>query len=85
MSHPESLRGKLVRFRINDAHVPEPAEILAELHRHALLEGCVSDLTDSGEGSPVFAVVDVKQLGRPVVVPARCLMARGTDETTRTT
>jgi len=50
-------------------YVPEPAEILAELHGQDLLQGRVIDLSDRGSERGAFAVVVVDGLTNPVVVP----------------
>ena len=57
-----------VQFRINDAYVPEPAQILKELHGKDLLQGKLIDVSDSGARDHAFAVVEVEGLSQPVVV-----------------
>lgn len=57
-----------VQFRINDAYVPEPAQILMELHGKDLLQGKLVDVSDSGSQDDAFAVVEVEGLSQPVVV-----------------
>lgn len=63
------LRNQQVRFYIKDVYVPEPGQILAELHGQDLLQGRVIDLSDRGAERSVFAVVEVEGLSKPVVVP----------------
>ena len=70
---PQSMEGSRVRFRISDACVPAPTEIIARLHGHELLHGSISEFTDSGTVAKAFAVVEVVELAQPVVVPTRCL------------
>jgi hypothetical protein len=57
-----------VQFRINDAYVPEPAQILMELHGTDLLLGKIIDISDRNSSEKAFAVVEVEGLSQPVVV-----------------
>jgi hypothetical protein len=57
-----------VQFRINDVYVPEPAQILMELHGKDVLQGKIIDVSDSGIQDEAFAVVEVEGLSQPVVV-----------------
>ena len=57
-----------VQFRIDDAYVPEPAQILMELHGKDMLQGKLIDVSDSGRQDEAFAVVEVEGLSQPVVV-----------------
>jgi hypothetical protein len=57
-----------VQFRISDVYVPEPAQILADLHGQDLLEGKLIDVSESDALAEAFAVVDVEGLSQPVVV-----------------
>ncbi len=58
-----------VRFRIQDVYVPEPTQILADLHGEDMLQGRVIDLSDRGSEREAFAVVEVHGLTYAVVVP----------------
>jgi hypothetical protein len=60
-----------VQFRIDDAYVPEPAQILMSLHGKDLLQGKLIDVSDSGPQDEAFAVVEVEGLSQPVVVAMR--------------
>ena len=57
-----------VQFRVDDAYVPEPTQILMELHGKELLHGQLIDVSDSGAQHDAFAVVKVEGLSQPVVV-----------------
>jgi hypothetical protein len=57
-----------VQFRVDDAYVPEPGQILMELHGKDLLQGKLVDVSDSGSQDEAFAVVEVEGLSQPVVV-----------------
>jgi hypothetical protein len=62
-----------IQFRINDAYVPEPVQILVELHGKDLLVGQVIDISNREEDAESFAVVDVAGLSQPVVVAVKHL------------
>ena len=64
------MRNRWVNFQIKDVYVPEPAEILMELHGSDLLQGKIIDASDSGLRRDAFVVVEVEGLARPLVVPA---------------
>jgi hypothetical protein len=63
----------LVQFRIDDVYVPEPAQILAELHGEDVLQGKLIDVSDSDSQGEAFAVVEVDGLSQPVVVAMKHL------------
>jgi hypothetical protein len=63
------VRNRWVNFRIRDIYIPDPGEVLAELHGADLLQGKVIDVSDSGAQQEAFAVVEVEGLKQPVVVP----------------
>ncbi len=63
------LENKPVRFRISDAYVPLPSEILAKLHGQDLLQGRVVGCSNHGAGEEAFAVVEVARISQQVVVP----------------
>lgn len=65
------MRNSWVNFRICDAYIPEPVQILMELHGEDLLRGKIIDVSDSGSQDEQFAVVEVESLSQPVVVPIR--------------
>ena len=49
--------------------MPDPAQILMELHGDDLLQGKIIDSSDSGLQQDAFVVVEVEGLAQPVVVP----------------
>ena len=65
----QELRHKKVRFLVGDVYVPEPAQVLIEIHGRDLLQGTVIDFSDFGTDKNAFAVVAVDGLVQPVVVP----------------
>jgi hypothetical protein len=64
-----NVRNRWVNFRISDVYVPDPSQILKELHGRDLLQGKIIDVSDSGAQQEAFAVVEVEGLAQPVVVP----------------
>jgi hypothetical protein len=63
------VRNRWVNFRISDVYIPDPGQILTELHGKDLLQGKIIDVSDSGTQQEAFAVVEVEGLKQPVVVP----------------
>ncbi|HEU4390920.1 MAG TPA: hypothetical protein VFV34_24155 [Blastocatellia bacterium] len=73
-SRCRALKEKYVRFQINEVYVPEPAQILTELHGYDWLQGRVVDLSDHGAERDAFAVVEVEALNERVIVPVARLV-----------
>ena len=67
----KNVRSSWVTFRICDAYIPEPMQILMELHGRDQLEGKVIDVSDTGSQEEAFAVVEVQGLSQAVVVPVK--------------
>jgi hypothetical protein len=63
-----NVRDNWVHFRISDVYIPEPAQILMQLHGKDLLQGKIIDLSDSGGQEDAYAVVEVDGISQPVVV-----------------
>jgi hypothetical protein len=63
------VRNRWVNFQISDIYIPDPDQILKELHGKDLLQGKVIDVSDGGTQQEAFAVVEVEGLKQPVVVP----------------
>ena len=49
--------------------MPDPTQILMELHGADLLQGKIIDASDSGSVRDAFAVVEVEGFAQPLVVP----------------
>jgi len=60
-----------VNFRIGDVYIPEPAQILMQLHGNDLLQRKIIEVSDTGGEEDAYAVVEVEGLTQPVVVPMR--------------
>jgi hypothetical protein len=63
------VRNRWVNFQISDIYIPDPGQVLNELHGKDILQGKVIDMSDSGTQQEAFAVVEVEGLKQPVVVP----------------
>lgn len=64
-----SLREQLVQFKVCDIFMPNPGNLLWELHANDQLQGRVIDLSDSGPHKDAFAVIKVEGISQAVVVP----------------
>jgi hypothetical protein len=70
---PKNVPAPWVQFRIKDVYIPDPAQILMELHGKDELLGRVIDVSASEIQDEAFAVVEVEGLSRPVVVAMKHL------------
>lgn len=68
------LRNQWVSFRIRDVYLPDPQQVLLEMHGNDLLKGRVADLSDHGLHREAFAVVEVEGLSQSVIVPVERLL-----------
>jgi hypothetical protein len=68
------VRNRWVHFRIRDVYYPDAVQVLDKLHGSDLLQGRVVDMSDSGERSGAFAVVEVEGIEQPVVVPVKDIL-----------
>lgn len=65
--------GQIVKFRLGDIHLPEVAEVLARATEEVELEGSITLLSDHGEQRSAFAVIEVKGILMPLIVPTASL------------
>jgi hypothetical protein len=70
----QAIMGQSVNFRLSDVHVPEPHEVLGELHHDEILQGIVVDVSAGPEGDSGFLVVKVDGLTSLLVVPRAKIM-----------
>ena len=68
------LRNHLVRFKMSDIFMPDPASLLWQLHGSDLLQGRVLELSDSGAQRQVFAIVEVEGMEQPLIVPVEHIL-----------
>jgi hypothetical protein len=73
LKEPKNVPNPWVQFRIEDIYIPEPTQILMELHGKDVLQGKIIDLSDSEARGEPFAVVEVDGLSRPIVVALKHL------------
>ena len=72
-----ALKGRYVRFRVRDVHLPEPDAVLHELHRAEVLEGRVVGFSDNGTEDGAFLVLKVRGIRPHCILPVhRVLGAR---------
>jgi hypothetical protein len=62
------IRNRQVRFKVRDIHIPDPQDILMELHGDDLLQGKAVDLSDNGTQDATFVVIEVAGLSQPVII-----------------
>jgi len=67
--------GQKVQFKLADIHLPDIAEVLSRMTDDVELTGQITLLSDHGEQRSAFAVVEVKGILMPLIVPASCLTA----------
>ncbi len=65
------LRDRWINFRIRDVFIPDPEKLLITLYGDDILQGRVMDLSDSGDEREAYAVVEVKGIEGPVIVPVK--------------
>lgn len=70
-----NLKGRWVRFKIRDIHLPSPEAVLKDLHEDDVITGRIVDVSDNGLEREAFAVVNVDNLSKPVVVPVARLLS----------
>ena len=69
--------GQIVKFRLGDIHLPEVAEVLARVTDEVELHGSITLLSDHGEQRSAFAVIEVKGILMPLIVPTASIHVLG--------
>jgi hypothetical protein len=64
--------GDRVSFKISDAFLPEPAEVLASLTVEAETNGVIVEFSDSGNSPRAYAVVQITPQQK-IVLPLNAL------------
>jgi hypothetical protein len=91
VSNQRLIPGQKVQFKLADIHLPDIAEVLSRMTDDVELIGQITLLSDQGEHRSAFAVIEVKGILMPLIVPASCLTtvetppARTPEITTRET
>jgi hypothetical protein len=65
---PMDLLNCVVKFRKRDVFLPEPREVLLELHGDEFIKGKIVGFSDSGSMRQEFAIIEVTGLARPLMV-----------------
>jgi len=68
----EELEGRWVSFQIRSVYIPDKERLLAELYGDHVLQGRVVGVSDSGDQTGAFLVVEVTRIGQ-VIVPKRAV------------
>ncbi len=66
--------GQKVQFRLGDIHLPELTEVLNRMTEDTELQGHITLLSDAGDKQAAFAVVEVKGVLLPIIVPASAVI-----------
>jgi len=61
--------GQKIRFKLDDVHMPQVAEVVARITGDLELHGEITLLSDSGQQKAAFAVVQVPGVLIPLIVP----------------
>ena len=64
----DTLRGSVVQFDVKDVYLPQPHQLLEELHGGEVLEGTVVEVSDGGKDGKSFVVIEVDRLRRPCIL-----------------
>jgi hypothetical protein len=70
--------GDRVSFKISDAFLPEPAEVLASLTVEAETNGVIVEFSDSGNSPRAYAVVQITPQQK-IVLPLNALQLLNID------
>jgi hypothetical protein len=73
VSNQRLIPGQKVQFKLADIHLPDIAEVLSRMTDDVELIGQITLLSDQGEHRSAFAVIEVKGILMPLIVPASCL------------
>ncbi|HUO06888.1 MAG TPA: hypothetical protein VM008_01025 [Phycisphaerae bacterium] len=65
--------GQQVQFRLADIHLPAIEEVLNRMTEDTELHGTVTLLSDHGEQNSAYAIIEVKGILMPIIVPVSAL------------
>ena len=83
MSYTSLQPGQKVKFKLRDVHLPAIQEVLDRMTPETELKGCITLLSDQGQNKSAYAVVEVRGILMPVIVPTSSVKHdAGMDETT---
>ncbi|MCL2639943.1 MAG: hypothetical protein FWD53_03770 [Phycisphaerales bacterium] len=61
--------GQKVRFKLKDVHLPSIQDVLNRMTPDTELKGCITLLSDQGTSKSAYAVVEVRGILMPIIVP----------------
>jgi hypothetical protein len=64
-----NIKGKRAKFKTLDIHLPNPIDVLIELHGDDVVQGEIIGLSDSGTQKDVYALIRVEGVQKMVIVP----------------
>ena len=62
--------GQKVKFKLKDVHLPPIPDVLNRMTPDTELKGCVTLLSDRGMNKSSCAVVEVRGIQTPIIVPS---------------
>jgi hypothetical protein len=68
------LKEQWVNFKVRDVYLPDPQQVLTELHGDDVLQGRVVALSDNELQDGSYAVIEVQGMREPVVVPTKRIL-----------
>ena len=72
--------GQKVKFKLRDVHLPSIQDVLDRMTPDTELQGCITLLSDEGRNKAAYAVVEVKGILMPIIVPAGCIKIAVSEE-----
>jgi hypothetical protein len=70
-----NLKDEWVNFRVRDVYMPEPEQVLQELHGNDILQGRVVAVSDNELHDGCFAVIEVQGAREPLIVPLKGIVS----------
>jgi hypothetical protein len=70
-----NLKDEWVNFRVRDVYMPEPEQVLQELHGNDILQGRVVAISDNQLHDGCFAVIEVQGAREPLIVPLKGIVS----------
>lgn len=70
-----NLKDQWVNFRVRDVYMPEPGQLLRELHGNDILQGRALALSDNEMHDGCFVVIEVQGTREPVIVPLKGIVS----------
>jgi len=71
--------GQKVKFKLKDVHLPSIQDVLNRMTPDTELKGCITLLSDRGTSKSAYAVVEVRGILMPIIIPAASIMPAAQD------